>query len=252
MSSIARQKKIIQYINKHKGLSVHHLSKLLKVSLNTIRSDIKLVIEHNPDIKKTHGGIILATEPQIDIRYKHSIAEKKRIGQIISKHLLEYKAPILFIDSSTTTYICMKTFISTQRKATFITNTIDILPETKCNPNISAIGCGGLWWAAEHCFIGDQAERELSQYHTDIAIISTSGLTKKGGLFNGNMETVKIKQIMSKQSKETWIVAESGKFDKSALIKFLDFSSITKIFTEKKLPPEWELFLQNKGIQYFY
>ncbi|MGL4676565.1 MAG: DeoR/GlpR family DNA-binding transcription regulator [Brevinema sp.] len=252
MLASSRQKKIIQLINKHQGLSVQHLSKLLGISLNTVRSDINSVIKNNPNIKKTHGGIILVAEPKIDIRYERSLVEKEKISQIVTKHLLEYDNLSLFIDSSTTTYFCIKSFLATQKKATLITNAVDILLEIKNNQNVSVIACGGIWWGTEHCFIGSQVEKELLQYQADIAIIGTSGLIKNKGLFNGNIETVKIKQLMTKQSREVWIVCESSKFDTNALTQFLEFSEITKIFSDKRVSQDWEeLFIKN-NIQYFY
>ncbi|MGL5955021.1 MAG: DeoR/GlpR family DNA-binding transcription regulator [Brevinema sp.] len=252
MLAVDRQKKIIRLVKKLKSISVQKLSEELNASLNTIRSDIGIIIQTHHNIIKTHGGIILTSPPlMVDIRHKQSHVEKQKIGKLVFKHLEKYDSPYLFIDSSTTSYACIKELSKSQKRATIITYSVDIFIELNVNQNISAIGCGGIWWGVEHCFIGTQVSEEISKYKTNISILGASGLMQDIGILNGNIETSLVKQIMSQNSEETWIVCENYKFDNSSLVHYLDFSSVTKIFTNSKLSKNWEDFFQAHNIEYF-
>ena len=254
MLAINRQKKIIKLLKKHKSLTIQKLSQDLEISLNTVHSDINKIISTTPNIQKTYGGIIWidSFELAIDMRYKQNSHKKQQIGELVATQLLAYNNPSVFMDSSTTTCAVIKEFVKTQKQATIITYAVDILNVIGINSEISVIGCGGTWWGKEHCFIGPKVLEEISNYKTHIAILGASGLVQDIGILNGNVETNSIKQMMNETSAETWIVCEDIKFDQNSLVYCIDFTNITKIFTNKEPSISWQKFLAEQNIEILY
>ncbi|MGL5722590.1 MAG: DeoR/GlpR family DNA-binding transcription regulator [Brevinema sp.] len=256
-----RKQKIVQLVKKQHQLSINELARLLDVTPNTIRVDLRELEEHK-EIVRVWGGVISATpnEPKesediFDTRNTKNIHEKKYIAQQ-TIGLFQGRAQIsIFLDSSSTSLEVARAIknpphgVVLPAHIVVITNFYKIALELSNIPSISVILCGGLWWAQEHSCIGSDTLAIIQHYHVDVAILSCAGIQIDEGIFNGNYETTPIKQLMQKNSSEVWLLCDHSKIGRKALSFMFPFSQIHKLITNQPLAQDWQEFLQKSNVQ---
>ncbi len=253
MLSIERQEKILSYLKQENQITIKKLSELLFVSANTIRSDVE-ILEKNGGIIRMHGGIALpssnftAPTSSIGIRYMRNIKEKRAMAQEVIKYIPRDRDFSMFIDSSTSSLEFVNLLITLDIHCTIITHFINIAQIVPPTSNITVILCGGTWWAYENCTIGIETLHQLAPYNVDIAIIGCTSIKIGDGIFNGNVETVPIKQTMISNATQTWLLCDSSKFDSSSLLKISEVENIHKVFTDSKPTDEWLTYFEEINV----
>ncbi len=256
MLAIERQEKILHFLKELNPITIQKLSELLNVSSNTIRSDVA-ALEKLGAIIKVHGAISLPTsniharKNKIGIRYEKNINEKRSIAKEVIKYLPIDRDFSMFIDSSTSALEIANilAFSDLNIKCTIITHFTNIANVLGNIKNISVVLCGGLWWGYENCTVGTETLSQLEKYQADIAIISCTSIELGGGLFNGNVEPVPVKQKMINNATETWLLCDSSKFDFPSLLKICSFEYINKLFTDKEPSQNWCSYLSKMNIE---
>lgn len=244
MLSMERQEIILKLLKERKKATISELSKHLRVTLNTVRSDVGL-LEKDGVIVRVHGGVALpasninASNSSIGVRYLKNLTEKRIIAKEVIHNLPKEKELSIFMDSSTSTLEVALALAPLPIRCTVITHFSNIALILGVNPHITVIFCGGEWWSNENCTVGIETIDVLNKYHVDIALIGCTAIKMEQGLFNGNIETVPVKQKMISNAGQTWLLCDSSKFDEDSLLKIADFSQIHSIFTDQKPSDEW-------------
>lgn len=257
MLGIERQKKILDFLKEINPITIQKLSQLLNVSSNTIRADVA-ILEKSGVIIKVHGAISLPTsninarKNEIGIRYEKNINEKLIISKEAIKYLPVDKDFSMFIDSSTSALEMANLLSKINIRCTIITHFTNIANILSNIKNISIIFCGGTWWGYENCTIGIETVSQLEKYKTDIAIIGCTSIEIENGIFNGNIETVPIKQKMIENATETWLLCDSSKFDFSSLLKIANFKDIDRLFTDKEPSENWKSHLSEMNVELYF
>ncbi len=256
MTYLERQNSLRELFQEKSSYSVKELAYKFNVSYNTIHTDINTLIDSGVPLSKIHGNIILRLEEKhsisnIQLRKDQNKAEKAEVARILVKNLPQ-KEFSSFFDASTTNLEIAKLLHLFPYRMTCITHSIEMALITGKNPQISTILTGGGWWDMEHVTIGNTTNQEMSNYHTDIAILGCSGISMEEGIFNACIETNSVKQIMAENAIEVWLVFEHSKWDRKILTYLFDFSEIDVIITNKKPSDEWLIFLEKKGIRVIY
>ncbi|MGL5956133.1 MAG: DeoR/GlpR family DNA-binding transcription regulator [Brevinema sp.] len=252
MLGILRKQKILQLINQYHQVSVQELATLLKVTTNTIRVDLR-ELQANGEIIRVWGGVIssslsIDSEDQLSVRGTQNLEAKQHIAQKVIDALPKKERLSIFLDSSTTCFEVVKLLKTTKKKLIVITNFYKIALELNHNPSITVILSGGVWWSQEFSCIGNDALSTLQHYRVDLALISCAGIDIKDGIFNGNFETTPIKQLMQKNSTETWLLCDNSKFDTTSLSHMFDISQINKLFTNHTISSEWQEYCSQHNI----
>lgn len=253
-----RKQKIIQLVKEQHQLSINELARLLNVAPNTIRVDLRELHEHK-EIIRVWGGVLssasnknLESEDLFEIRNTKNIFEKKYIAQKAVSLLPQKEQISIFLDSSSTSLEVARALKNTSLHMVIITNFYKIAMELSNISSINIILCGGLWWGQEQSCIGSDTLAILQHYHVDIAILSCAGIKINEGIFNGNYETTSIKQLMQKNSTETWLLCDHSKIGTKALSFIFPFSHIQKLLTDRPPSPEWLDFLQKNNVEVVY
>jgi len=251
-----RHEKIISILKQKQDISIKELGQLLLISLNTIRKDLTILENKGLVIKKhgrvESGALLNVSIPSGRLRFKDNIESKQYIANLVIKHFFSEKINSIFIDESTTVLEFIKLLYNYAYPLTIISNFLGFLNEIKNNHNITPIICGGTWWTHENCTYGNKTVSDMSHLYVDIGIIGCSGIQQSGAIFNGNIETAELRQIMYNNSREIWILVDHSKFDKTALIIVLNITQVTKIFTDKKPTDKWLKYFSTQNIQIFY
>lgn len=234
-----RRKKIIEELKEVKVIKAAELAEKYKVGVETIRRDFD-VLEKLGSLKKIYGGAVLPEKEKHEVkefdyntRMSSEILEKMEIAKK-AVDFVEEKDTIFLNDSSTNIYLA-KELKGRIKNLTVITNSLTIASELSEIKDFSIILAGGFLDNEEKAFFGAVSENIISQFIVNKAFLSVSSISLQDGLTDFPLKEVDIQKAMIKYSKELIILANSQKFETSALIKVCDLKNIKAVITDSKL-----------------
>lgn len=249
-----RREKIKLILDKEKTVTVKILAQELKVTMETIRSDLDYLSKKNFGIIKVHGGAykIDTFDKSIPIKLREQVMvkEKDSLGKIAIKFIQD--GDVIMLDSSSTCFYIAKQLNYTQIKVTLITNSISIINIVANNPLIKTISLGGTLATNSNAFRGNITTNNLRTLHADKAFISPTSISKDFGLSHDNEFAAEISKIMIENSDSIYLVVDHTKFGKSSLTNICSYNSINCIITNKKPNSNWISLFKEKGIMLKY
>jgi len=242
---------IIRHIlDTEKTVTVKKLAIELKVTMETIRSDLEYLSNKNYGIIKVHGGAYkidtFDKSIPIQLREQVMVKEKETLASIASSFI--HDGDILMLDSSSTSFCIAKQINKKQIKATIITNSLTIINLVSNNPLIKVICLGGTLTNNSNAFRGNFTIDLLSKLHAEKVFLSPTSISMDFGLSHDNEIAAQISSKMIKNSDKVFLIIDHTKFDKSSLTKIASFDEIDYLITNKKPNPEWLNFLKGKEI----
>ncbi len=133
-----REEEILVTLQEGKDLSVSSLSKILHVSVVTVRSDLK-ALEQRGLFVCTHGGAIPAYHPDILSKMKSHREAKELIAKKASE-LIENNDRVMITNGTTTALIGKHPY--GKRNLQVVTNSTLLLPFARVNPQNPPDCCG--------------------------------------------------------------------------------------------------------------
>lgn len=226
-----RLERIVEYLSKHKRISVEEICSIYEVSRDTARRDL-VKLEEQKRIIRTHGGALLSTIQKDIMNYRerlqYGMEEKKEIGKIAAS--LIKNGDKIILDSSTTVQACAE-FLDVE-DCTVITNSInqaEIL-STKRGVDIHLLG-GDL--NKEQLFLfGPQVIAALSQYIVNTAFIGVFGITSQG-ITTSLEDDGHVVRKMIEQAEQVVVLADHTKFGRNGYFKYAELSEIDLIITNQ-------------------
>lgn len=242
-----RREDIIKEIEKTKVVKALELAKKYDVGIETIRRDFD-VLEKQGVLKKIYGGATLKVDTPSEINYStrmsSDIDEKNEIAE--KAITLIEESDSIFLNDSSTNIILSRLIKKKIKSLTVITNSLVIASELSNCENYNVILAGGFLDTKEQAFFGTISESIISQFVVNKAFLSVSSISLNEGITDFPLKEVNIQKEMIKYSKELIILANSKKFETTALIKVNDLKNIKAIITDSKLKSEiYEAYKKN-------
>lgn len=235
-----RREKILKELEEVKVVKALELAEKYQVGVETIRRDFD-ALEKLGSLKKIYGGAALPEKKEAknldySTRMTSEVSEKTEIAKKTVRLIEEYDT-IFLNDSSTNIYLA-KEIKENIKNLTIITNSLTIASELSDVKDFNIIVAGGFLDNKEKAFFGAVSENIISQFIVNKAILSVSSISLKDGLTDFPLKEVDIQKAMIKYSKEIIILANSQKFETTALIKVGDLHNIKTVVTDSKINNE--------------
>lgn len=250
MLAVERRKRIKDIIEQNKSGTVLELAKILSVTEETIRRDLKM-LEADGFLLRTHGGAFIKDSAQTEASFQFREQIYIESKQIIAEKCRELvsNGDTIFFDASTTAASVCQTI--KDKDVTVITNSLKIL-NLLCNyKNLKVFSTGGALSTKSMSFVGRHSCASLQQYHVDKAFISCDSLHIVYGLTDSSERQADIRQAAIENAQEVYLIADYTKFDKTAFVKIADFSKISALITDQEVSPKWKTFCSKKGIKIY-
>ena len=143
MLAIERRRKIISLLEERNSVLVPELSKIFKVTEETVRRDLEK-LEGEGFLKRTYGGAVINdsinAELPLKIREVTNIEGKRAIGIKVAEYIKD--GDTIMVDSSTTA-LQVAERIKDKRKITVITNSVKVVSELSSARDCKVISTGG-------------------------------------------------------------------------------------------------------------
>jgi len=252
MLTIERRNKILEILKRDGRVVVSDLSAMFGVTEETIRRDLEK-LEKEGFAKKTYGGAIIVENANVDLPYmvrkESNVEGKEYIAEVISS-LIEDGDHIMLDASSTAVYIAKH--LKHKKNLTLITNSLEILLELSDVTGWKILSTGGTLREGSLSLVGYQAEKMISTYHVDKAIISCKGVDIEKGITDSNEMDAHIKNLMLEATNMKILAVDSSKFEKISFTKIDDLSSIDVVVTDVEPSDRWKKTFETLNIQATY
>lgn len=224
-----RQQLILQYLSKSTILKIGELLKYMpEVSESTLRRDIK-ELEDAHQVERLTGGAIKLYSPtnEVPSATKKTIhtAEKKLIAQTAANQI--QPGETIYIDSGST---CTELLLLAMNMPLIIVTTnTDFIPLITPNTSATIMLAGGVLNTSISSLYGPITNTIISQFNFDKAFLGANGIDIEKGITTPHIEESEKKYRVATQSKKTFILADSSKFNRVSTVHSLDLANVTII-----------------------
>jgi DeoR family myo-inositol catabolism operon transcriptional repressor len=240
-----RIKNVEEYILKNESVSLDKLCDVFKVSKNTIRRDIKELLEKGK-IKKIYGGVTINQKKLVPFEERNikNHAEKKATAETASTYIND--GDIIFIDSGTTT-MWLIDYLKNKNNLTILTNNLGAIVSAAPYPNLNIISLGGTLKRKTNSFVGNSTSLVLKDYNISKAFMAATGISIEKGATNSSTEEYELKKLIVEKSDEIFLLVDSSKFDIISLMTYSPLENLDYIITNKNPSKKYlDFFKKNK------
>lgn len=249
MLKTKRLDEIKEYVFKHKTVSLDELVDVFGVSKNTVRRDIKLLVEQG-EIKKVYGGVAVnhSTLTSFNDRQVWNQNGKQKIAKMASDYVED--GDIIFVDSGTTT-LEMLEFVK-DKNITVVTNNVDFIVKAMPYDNLNIFSTGGMIERKTKSFISYKGLDIFKTYNINKAFMASTGISITNGVTNSSPLESEIKSSAVKKCPHVFLLVDHRKFDKYALTTYCDLKDIHYLVTDRLPTEHYQEFAKENNIEVIF
>lgn len=247
-----RQDKIYAILATDGAVETSKLAERFSVSIETIRKDL-LVMENANLLSRTHGGAVTKGR----IKLSHALSERRQENseekRALSAKAMEFlsEGDVIFVDKGSTAIAFTQVLKECFTKMTVITQSCDVFEILRDHAEFRLILCGGFYNPKERIFTGAQTLDSIKNLRFEKAFIAPTAVSIKHGICNYGNETVLLQRQLVAVADQTYVLADSSKFEKTALLKMSDMDSRFYYITDGNLPKELKNLYAENGIKIY-
>lgn len=232
LDTTERHRAILDRARQHGRVTVEALAADFGVSVQTIRKDLNTLCDQR-QLSRVHGGAILPSgveNLEYEARRQIAAAEKEAIGRAAAG-LIPNDAS-LFINIGTTTEAVSQALLD-HSGLLVITNNINVANRMRVYPRFEVVIAGGIVRPSDGGVVGEAAAGFFNQFKVDYAVIGASALDEDGALLDYDYREVKVAQAIIANARHVILVADAGKFARSAPVRIARIDQIGTFVTDR-------------------
>ena len=235
-----RQQRILSMLKTNGAVTTGELIEAFHVSIETVRRDL-LQLERGGQLQRVHGGAVIpgSMRPYPDLPHRLEANQSAKTELCATAALLVEEEDILCIDSGSTAYFFAQALAERFSRLTVITHSMDVFEILSKKEDFRIILAGGCYRPQEKAFHGSITLDTLKQLHVRKAFLCPSAISLKTGIWDYDRELSQVqKQILSICDQAVFL-ADSNKFETSALLKLCDTSPSHVYVTDSGLSQQY-------------
>ena len=244
-----RQLNLLGVVRSRGSVTVEKLAEKLGVTLQTVRRDVHRLDEAGL-LTRFHGGVRVPSSTTENIAHQQreslNAEGKLRIARAVAAHIPNDCSLILNI--GTTTEAVAKALLQ-HTGLRVITNNLNVAAILSRNLTCEVIVAGGVVRARDLGIVGEAAVSFIRQFKVDIALIGISGIEDDGSLRDYDYREVLVAQTIIEHAREVWLVADSSKFNRPAMVELATLSQIDRLYTDATPPEPFPALLANAQVR---
>jgi DeoR family glycerol-3-phosphate regulon repressor len=245
----ARHREILDLAQQNGYLSVEELTRVFKVTSQTVRRDINELCAQGL-LRRYHGGAVPGSSIEnvnYSARQVLNHEEKIAIAQRLAQEIPDGAS--LFINIGTTTEEVAKA-LAEHRNLRVITNNLNVAALLSGNDKFEVIVAGGVV-RSDRGVIGESTIDFIRQFKVDYGIIGISGIDADGTLLDFDYREVRVAQAIIENARQIFLVADHTKFARSPMVRLCHISEVDAVFTDAPPPPEIQASLDEAKVKLF-
>jgi DeoR/GlpR family transcriptional regulator of sugar metabolism len=249
ISSVERQRALLDLIERDKRISVPEICQAFSISEATARRDLETLAKEGK-IQRVRGGAIKTEQspPELPILQSENeqAGDKDSIGRAAAE-LIE-PGDTVFLGSGTTVLATARHLHNCQ-DLTVLTNSLPIINLLIGCTGMNLIVLGGMLRNSELSFIGHITEKALSEVRADKVILGARAISPEHGITNDYMPETLTDRAIIKISQKVILVADHTKFGSVSTAFLAPVEDIHVIVTDKNTDQEYIHLFREKGIE---
>jgi len=215
------------------AVSVEALSRMLGASVATIRRDLN-DLEEEGLIRRTHGGATIEAPRGADQEFalrEQVDADAKRAIAAAALRFVEPDTTVLMNDGSTMLAIARE-IVASDIRLTVVTPGVNVATLLSEAPGVTVYLLGG---NLRHRTLGTSgvfAERMLSVFNADVALIAAEGFTPADGLTYSYEADAALAELMHQRATRTVVLATTRKLNQRDRIAAIPTAKIDYLITD--------------------
>jgi DeoR/GlpR family transcriptional regulator of sugar metabolism len=243
----ARLTRIRSLLKEDRQVSIPDLAGRFAVSEMTIRRDLDK-LARNGQVRRTHGGAMPAERMVFEFDFASRRQAHRLQKQAIAREALKLIQPAqrLILDTGTTTLelaYALKDF----QDITVITPSLAVASVLQFSPQIETVLLGGIIRQGSPDLAGLVTEKNLEMFSADIAFQGADGIGLDGTLYTVDMRIVEVDRKIRQQAQRTFVLADSSKIGKTALMTNGLLREVEALITDDKILDKQKKALEKKG-----
>lgn len=237
MSLSFRQADILNLAKENGRVTVDGLAAHFDVTVQTIRRDLSELSDMGK-LDRVHGGAVLRSGvSNIGYEDRRALNEdaKARIAQACAAAIPDGAS--VFMNIGTSTEAVARQMLNHQNLMV-VTNNMNVANILVENPDCEIVVAGGVLRRSDGGLVGNLTVATIQQFKFDYAIIGCSALDTDGDLLDFDFQEVLVSQTIIAQARQTFLVADHSKFQRSAPARIASLRDVNVFFTDRKLPTE--------------
>lgn len=244
-----RAEVILQQLKLQSTVKIGELSRLLQVSADTVRRDLK-TMEQNGLIKCVRGGACLPESMVSFMNFTGREIVHSDLKREAARKALEYikEGDVIALNSGTTNTILSQELLALDKKITVVTNNYAAISILMQSSWIRLIAVGGDIDPQERSTYGTVCEQEFGQYYPDIAFLSINAVNYNDGFTDFRFNEMGVIQLLAKSAKRVIAVMDSSKLGKTSKKKVLSRTQVDKVVMDDAISEEVREKYNERGI----
>ena len=231
------------------------------VSINTVRIDVKTLIAMG-HVKKTYGGVAgtrsETSGPYVENGYPvsygsyqsrimHRFSQKQKIAEVAAGLICD--EDIVYFDVGTTC-LSIVDYIPKEYNVTVISHDLNIISRAVLHENIKLMTFGGTYHQRTNGFkcSFSALHSYLNTCNISKAFLGTTGVSLLGQMTNSENFGREIRISLLKTCPSCYLLADSSKFGKTALLTYGSLSDLTACISDEALPDEYRQLCECMGV----
>lgn len=238
---------ILKLLEGRGSLSVAALSQELGVSTETVRRDIRALVESGAAVR-VHGAVGLAGqigEAPFDRRMRENAPAKRAIARATAERIADGDS--LMLDTGTTTSFLARELLG-HRRLTVVTNSSDIARTLATVNGNRVFMAGGELRGDSGAALGTLALDFIRPFSVQHAIIS-AGALDAGGVMDFDLTEAEFARAVLACGERRVVVTDSSKFGRRGFLRVAGFDRIDELVTEAPPPADMAAALAAAGVR---
>jgi len=240
-----RHTQILEIISKNSRADVNTLAELMEVSQVTIRKDLDS-LEERGLVCREHGYACLNKTDDIGKRISFNYDIKRRIAKAAAAMVDEGET--VMIESGSCCALLAEELAMAQKNVTIITNSVYITNFIRNAPHTKIILLGGYFQPISQVVVGPLTRKYGEIFFSDKFFVGTNGIIPNYGFTGKDHMRSQTVMDLSEYARYIFVLTDAEKFRHQGVLGMLRFERVTGVFTDTRIPTEYEQLLLDKKV----
>ncbi len=219
----------------------------LAIGTATVRRDLERLAREGR-LVRTYGGAALGARGLADPEAGEANAQKRAIGAAAAGMVSDGQT-IVISSGSTTLELARR--LTTRRRLTVITNTLDVAEVLIDCEGIELIVLGGVVRPRMHSLLGHLTELAANELRADTLFMGIPAISLEHGLMSDHLPEILGDRAMRRMVREVVVLADSRKFERVAPAYVFGLDEVTTIVTDSGIPDVVRAALEERQVEVF-
>ena len=245
-----RQNLISALLKTDGAVMVSDLVQRFDVSVETVRRDL-LSMEKEGLLTRVHGGAVNVSQmmPYHPLSHRNLEQNDQKDALARTAAALVQDGDYIAIGCGSTPAYFARVLKELRRKLTVVTYSLDIFEILRGAPDFRLILLGGQFVPEENSFYGQLTLDMLSNLHVQKAFVFPSSVSLEHGICGYEETLYPMQQKLLTCCDQAYILADSSKFERTALFKVADMRPEYIYVTDPELPGRLRQLYKENGLR---